>query len=67
LVGIALKAQGVPDRPLHMRINPLNILADQARWTPEIRSLHLLAVRLGLVFVGAALFGLALGVVGAPR
>jgi hypothetical protein len=64
LLAIAIEARSVPNRPLHMRMNPLNILVDQKRWTPEIRRLQGWAVRLGLVSVAAVILMLALGGLG---
>jgi hypothetical protein len=58
MLAIALHARHVPDRPLHMRLNPLNILADRSLWTPEITSLHRVALRLGLVFLACVACGL---------
>jgi hypothetical protein len=51
MVAIAVEARHVPNRPFHMRFNPLNILADRSLWTPQICALHRIALRLGLVFV----------------
>jgi hypothetical protein len=48
---IGLEARHVPNRPLHMRLNPLNILADQSLWTPRIRRLNRIGVRFGVTFI----------------
>jgi len=64
---IALEARHVPDRPLHMRLNPLNILADQRLWTPEIRRLNRIAVRCGVAFLACALAGTLAGFFLAPN
>ena len=48
IAGIFFAAGDVPDRPLHMRINRLNILADRRLWTPTIASLNRAGVRFGL-------------------
>jgi len=61
LVGIGVEARSIPNRPLRMRINPLNILTDQSLWTPDIQRLHRLAVRFGAGFILAILSGLVLG------
>ena len=64
---IAIEARHVPNRPLHMRLNPLNILADQSFWTPEIRRLNRAAVRFGLLFVACVLVGTLVGLLLAPQ
>ena len=55
MLGIAIAAWRLPDLPFSLRLNPLNILVSQDRWTPEIRRLNRAAVRCGLVFLGAGL------------
>jgi hypothetical protein len=55
MVGIAIAAWRLPDLPFSLRLNPLNILMSQDRWTPEIRRLNQAAVRCGFVFLGAGL------------
>jgi hypothetical protein len=55
MVGIANAAWRLPDLPFSLRLNPLDILRSQDRWTPEIRRLNQAAVRCGFVFLGAGL------------
>lgn len=57
-MAIALEARKVPNLPLHMRVNPFNVLSDRSLWTPEIHSLHRTALRCGLVFVGSTILAL---------
>jgi hypothetical protein len=64
MVRIALAGKCIPDRPLHMRMNPFNILASPDRWTPEISALHRQAVRFMLVFVIGVFAFVALSVFG---
>jgi hypothetical protein len=52
---MAIEARRIPERPQHMHLNPLNILADRSLWTAEIRRLNRAAVVLGLVFLACAL------------
>jgi hypothetical protein len=52
---IALEARHIPNRPLHMRLNPLNILADQSLWKPQIRRLNRMGVRFGFTFIACLL------------
>jgi hypothetical protein len=63
MVAIAVEAQHVPNRPLHIRLNPLNILSDRSLWTPQIVTLHRIALRLGLIFVACIVLSGVLGVV----
>ena len=51
MTAMAVEACRVLNRPLHMRLNPFNILADQSLWTPDIRRLNRTGVRFGLVFL----------------
>jgi hypothetical protein len=55
MLGIAVAAWRLQALPFSLRLNPLNILANQDRWTPEIRRLNHAAVRCGFVFLGAGL------------
>ena len=55
MTAIAVEARRVPNRPLHMRLNPFNILADQSLWTPEIRKLNRTGVWFGLVSLACVL------------
>jgi len=64
---IAIEARHVPNRPLHMRLNPFNILADQSLWTPEIRRLNRAAGRFGLLFVPCVLVGTLVSLLVAPQ
>jgi len=64
---IAIEARHVPNRPLHMRLNPFNILADQSLWTPEIRRLNRAAVKFGVLFIACVLVGALVGLLRAPR
>jgi hypothetical protein len=57
LLRIAVEAGKVPGRPFHMRVNPINILADRSLWTPEIEALNRLSMRFGLVWLGCMLLG----------
>ena len=66
MLAIAIEARHVPNRPLHMRLNPLNILADRSLWTPQIHALHRIALRLGLIFVACVVLGGLLGMLRAP-
>ena len=55
LGAIALEARHIPGRPLHMRLNPLNMLADQSLWTPQIRRLNRIGVTFGVTFIACLL------------
>ena len=57
VIAIWFAAGDVPNRPLHMRLSRLNILADRSRWTPTIAALNRAAVRFGLVWLACMLVG----------
>lgn len=57
IVAIAIEARKVPGRPFHMRMNPVNILADRSLWTPEITALNRLSMRFGVTWLGCMLLG----------
>jgi hypothetical protein len=60
-IGVWFAAGEVPNRPSHMRINRLNILADRSLWTPRIAALNRAGVRFGLATLAClAMFVLAL-------
>jgi len=61
MLAIAVEARHVPNRPLHMRLNPLNILGDRSLWTPQIHVLHRIALWLGFIFVACVVSGGVLG------
>ena len=63
-VHCALLARKLPDLPLHMRINPFNVLASRDLWTPEIVRYERLAARSVLVFIVGVLMFVGLSVVG---
>ncbi len=67
VVGIAVESRRVPNPPSHMRMNPLNILADKSLWTPKIVALNRLCVRLGLVWLSCVLLGALVLLVVGPR
>lgn len=62
LVAIWFATKDVPNRPPHMRLNRLNVLADKRLWTPTIASLNRASVRFGIAWIacmvgfGASLF-----------
>ena len=66
LVGIAVESRKLPNQPLHMRMNPLNILGDKSLWTPKIAALNQGCVRLGLVWLSCVLLGALVLLVAAP-
>ena len=51
LIAIWFAAGEVPNRPPHMRLNRLNILADRSLWTPTIASLNRASVRFGIAWI----------------
>ena len=65
LVAIAVEAGNVPDRPLHMRLNRLNILMDRSLWTPQIAALNRASMRFGLAWLVCMLLG-ALAILALP-
>ena len=60
---IAVEARRLPNRPLHIRLNFFNILADQGLWTPKIRKLNRTGVRFALVFLTCGLLATLLSLI----
>jgi hypothetical protein len=67
IVAIAVEARKVPGRPFHMRVNPINILADRSLWTPEITTLNRLSMRFGLTWLACMVLAAVLFILNAPR
>jgi hypothetical protein len=66
IVAITIEAWKVPGRPSHMRVNPLNILADRSLWTPEITALNRRSMKFGLTWLGCMLLGALILLLNSP-
>jgi hypothetical protein len=60
MIDLAMRVRDVPNLPMHVRINPLNILARRDLWTPEI---HAANRRLNVCVVGFIAFALLFAVI----
>ena len=57
VIAIWFAAGDVLNRPLNLRLNRLNILADRSLWTPRIAALNRAAVRFGVVWLACMMVG----------
>jgi hypothetical protein len=64
MIRIAWLGRGLPNLPLHARMNPFNVMAMRSRWTPEISATDRIAVRFGLLFIVGILTSIVVGVLG---
>ncbi len=62
MIRIAWLGRGLPNLPLHARINPFNVMAMRRRWTPAIATADRIAVRFGLLFIGGLITATVVGV-----